>query len=99
MELDTAIEIKQLMVDGGITSNQFVLQFLSDLLDIPIVNIGQSDVSALGSAYMAGLKIGIYKNVDHLAQLNADKKILYPSFNDKVKSAYDGWKRSVLNNS
>jgi glycerol kinase len=97
MEADTSIRLEQLMVDGGITSNQFVLQFLSDLLNKPVVSIGQPDVSALGAAYLAGLKIGTYKDLNHLSELNEGRKTFSPNFNDKIKTAYDGWKQAVLN--
>ena len=50
MEQDAGVELQELMVDGGITANKFVLQFLSDLLERKISNIGMADVSALGAA-------------------------------------------------
>jgi len=46
METDADIELQGLMVDGGITSNGFVLQFIADLLERPVVNIGIPDVPA-----------------------------------------------------
>lgn len=99
MESDTSIELQQLMVDGGMTANQFIIRFLSDLLNKPVVNIGQPDVSALGAAYMAGLRAGVYKSVEYLSQLNADKKVFYPSANDEIKAMYNGWQKTVLNHS
>jgi glycerol kinase len=96
MEEDAGIELQELMVDGGITSNKFVLQFLADLLERKIVNIGMPDVSALGAAYLAGLKAGVYKDIEHLKTLNSDKSFIYPSSdNDKVKSWYEGWKANL----
>lgn len=96
MEQDAGIKLQELMVDGGITSNMFVLQFLADLLERTIVNIGMPDVSALGAAYMAGLKAGIFKDLEHLKTLNSDKSFIYPSEkNDKVKSWYNGWKAVI----
>jgi glycerol kinase len=93
MEQDAEIELQELMVDGGITSNQFVLQFLSDLLQREITNIGMSDVSALGAAYMAGLKAGIFKDLNHLQSLNNNKTLIYPNENsDKIKRWYAGWR-------
>jgi glycerol kinase len=92
MELDTNIELQQLMVDGGITSNKFVLQFLSDLLEKPVVNIGQADVSALGAAFMAGLHSGIYKDLEHLSSLNRGMLSILPDVDaGKVKKSYTGW--------
>jgi glycerol kinase len=96
MELDTKIPLDQLMVDGGITSNQFVLQFLADLLDKNVVNIGQSDVSALGAAYMAGLKAGIFKSIEHLQELNTNQSIVSPfSKKEQVDKYYNDWKQAV----
>jgi glycerol kinase len=95
MEADTKIELHQLMVDGGVSSNKFIIQFLSDILDKPVVNIGIADVSALGAAYLAGLQQKIYKNLDHLLQLNIEKKITTPSGSDKIAIWYKGWKDNI----
>jgi glycerol kinase len=55
MESDTQMELSRLMVDGGMTSNQFVCTILSsDLLNKEVVIIEHPDVSALGAAYLAG---------------------------------------------
>ena len=97
MEADTKIELNQLMVDGGTSSNGFVLQFLSDLLHKPVVNIGIADVSALGAAYLAGLQQKIYKDLDHLLELNTEKKIVNPSGDERAKGWYEGWKKAVGN--
>lgn len=95
MEQDAGIELEELMVDGGITSNRFVLQFLADLLKRKIVTIGMQDVSALGAAYMAGLKTGIYKSIEHLKTLNSNKNFVEPSENEKISGWYEGWKELV----
>jgi glycerol kinase len=92
MELDTNIELQQLMVDGGMTSNQFVLQFLSDLLEKPVVNIGQSDVSALGAAYLAGLKSSVYESIGALKKMNNEKKMYQPGHGRTMaQKSYEGW--------
>ncbi len=95
MEADTKIELDHLMIDGGISSNRFIAQFLADIVNKPVVNIGIPDVSALGAAYLAGLQQKIFKDPDHLSQLNRDKKILQPSGDDKIKGWYEGWKEAV----
>jgi len=95
MEADTKIELHQLMADGGISANQFIVQFLADLLNKPVVTISTSEVSALGAAYLAGLQQKIYKNLDHLSQLNTENKISEPSGNDKVRDWYKGWKNAI----
>ena len=96
MEQDSGIELEELKVDGGITANHFVMQFLADLLNTNVVNIGMEEVSALGAAYMAGLQRGIFRDIDHLKNLNVGLTQFSPK-PDKAKacSSYDGWKDSV----
>lgn len=95
MEADTKIPLQQLMIDGGISSNKFIVQFLADLLNKPVVNIGIADVSALGAAYLAGLQQKIFNDLDHLQQLQTDNKITRPSNNDKVMQWYKGWQKVI----
>jgi len=95
MEADTKIELHQLMVDGGISSNNFIIQFLANLLDKPVINVGIAEVSALGAAYLAGLQQKIYRDLDHVLQLNAEKKILKPSGYGNVKEWYKGWQNAI----
>ena len=97
MEADTGIPLQQLMIDGGISANGFIVQFLADLLNKPVTNIGIADVSALGAAYLAGLQQKIFTGLDHLSQLNMNKKIVHPSGNDKVKAWHEGWKEAIRN--
>ncbi len=96
MEKDAGISLKELNADGGITKNQFLIQFLADLLGKPVSLIGMPDVSALGAAYMAGLKAGVYDSIDSLKKLNAEKKICNPSGNMLItKKGYAGWKMVI----
>jgi glycerol kinase len=98
MERDALIPLIQVNTDGGITSNKFVMQFLADLLNKTVANIGMADVSALGAAYLAGLQTGIYKSFDQLARLNTGKNVFRPSGDGKIESYYDEWKARILNN-
>jgi glycerol kinase len=96
MEQDANINLEVLMIDGGITANQFVVQFLADLLEKPVVKIGMPDVSALGAAYLAGLKAGIFENLQHLKTLNATKTQVNPGENqEQVQKYYLGWQKAV----
>ena len=95
MEEDAAIELKELMADGGITSNKFVLQFLADLLGKKVAIIGMPDVSALGAAYLAGLQVGIFKNLDDLKKLNIGRTVIDPKNNKRMNDFYNGWKDAI----
>lgn len=96
MQADTDIELDELMVNGGMTSNSFILQFTADLLGKNVVNMGMPDVSALGAAYLAGLKTGIFKDINHLKSLNSDKSVHQPAADTTdINESYEGWKRAV----
>ena len=95
MEVDTKIPLQQLMIDGGISTNNFITQFLADLLEKPVVNIDIPEVSALGAAYLAGLQQKIFKDIAHLSELNSEKKTLSPSHDERVKTWYQGWQQHL----
>lgn len=96
MEKDAGIQLKELNADGGITSNEFVIKYLTDLLNKNVATIGMPDVSALGAAYLAGLHAGVYKSIDSLRQLNAEKKFYQPDNTNKLAQlGYEGWKKEI----
>jgi glycerol kinase len=96
MEQDSGIKLKELKVDGGITSNHFVMQFLTNLLETSVVNIGLEEVSALGAACLAGLQQNIFADIEQLKNLFTDKKQLLPDKDtEKVHDLYEGWKKAV----
>jgi glycerol kinase len=59
----------ELRVDGGMTTNTLVMQLLADVADVPVVNVGFPEVSALGAAMLAGLGAGLYRSLDELPPL------------------------------
>ncbi len=96
MEADSGTPLTELKIDGGITSNQFVVQFLADLLERKVTHIDIADVSALGAAYLAGLHAGVYHNMDQLKSFNLDStSTLAGAEVDKVKRSYEGWKKVI----
>lgn len=97
MEADTKIELQRLMVDGGISSNNFILVFLSDLLQKAVVNIGMADVSALGAAYLAGLQQKIFKGLEHVPQPKTEKTVITRNGGQAAKGWYEGWKKALRN--
>ncbi len=96
MQQDASIQLNSLNVDGGITSNQFVISFLVNLLNKQVNTIGMPDVSALGAAYLAGLKVGVYDSIAAIKQLNSKKKIHQPNNSDgSTDKYYQGWKKAI----
>ncbi len=68
MEADSAISIKELRVDGGATKNNLLMQFQADVLNTNVVRPKITETTALGAAYLAGLAVGFWKNIDELQQ-------------------------------
>ncbi|MCF0063354.1 glycerol kinase GlpK [Dyadobacter chenwenxiniae] len=96
MESDTGILLQELKIDGGLTANTFVVQFLADLLEKPVVNLGFPEVSALGAAYLAGLQAGVYESIAFLKGLSRDHTTVNPSPDNSIAaSGYLGWREAV----
>lgn len=96
MESDTGIALQELKIDGGLTSNNFVVQMLADLLEKPVADLGFPEVSALGAAYLSGLYSGVYPDLDYLQKLSENHSSTAPAGNNElVKTAYRGWQEAV----
>jgi glycerol kinase len=95
MEMDAEIPLKELNVDGGITSNRFVVQGIANLLNKNVATIDMPDVSALGAALLAGLKVGVYESIDALKKIKSDKSYYRPSGNDDAIKSYGGWQQEI----
>ncbi len=68
MEADAGISIKELRVDGGATVNNQLMQFQSDILNCKVVRPTITETTALGAAYLAGLAVGYWKNIDDIQE-------------------------------
>lgn len=93
MESDTGLSLEQLMIDGGISSNGFIVAFLADLLEKPVVSVGISEVSGLGAAFLAGLQEGVFRDFYHLEQLTTAKRTQLPSGDKRVLAWHQQWKK------
>ncbi|MFD7510185.1 glycerol kinase GlpK [Streptomyces sp. NPDC059853] len=66
MKKDSGVEVTSLRVDGGMTSNNLLMQNISDFLDVPVVRPMVSETTCLGAAYAAGLAVGFWSDVSEL---------------------------------
>jgi glycerol kinase len=96
MEKDAKISVKELKVDGGATVNDLLLQFQSDILDVPVLRPKIMEITALGAAYLAGLGVGFWQDINELKdQWKIDKKF-EPSMKKNVRdSLLDGWHTAI----
>ncbi|MFF2290612.1 glycerol kinase GlpK [Peribacillus butanolivorans] len=96
MEADSGIELKTLRVDGGAVKNDFLMQFQSDLLRVPVQRPTINETTALGAAYLAGLAVGYWKDQEEIARQWAIDKTFNPSMDEQEsEKLYDGWKKAV----
>jgi len=96
MEADSGISIKELRVDGGATVNNQLMQFQSDILHCKVVRPTVTETTALGAAYLAGLAVSYWKNIDEIQQQWQIDKTFEPDMKeDKRNSLIKGWQRAV----
>ena len=96
MNADSGIDIKELRVDGGATANNTLLQFQSDLLQVPVIRPKITETTALGAAYLAGLAVGYWDDIEDIRkQWQVDKQFEPEMDAGKVAELTKGWKRAV----
>lgn len=96
MEADAGITIAELRVDGGATVNNSLMQFQSDILNCKAVRPKITETTALGAAYLAGLAVGYWKNIDEIRQQWQVEKVFLPQMNnEKRNELIKGWQRAV----
>lgn len=96
MKLDTGMEVAGLRVDGGAAANGFLMQFQSDLLGGEIQRSEARESTALGSAYLAGLGVGFWRDQEEIADLWRAGTTFSPSMDDaERRSLRAAWARAV----
>ncbi|MEH7177819.1 glycerol kinase GlpK [Neobacillus vireti] len=96
MESDSGIEVKTLRVDGGAVRNNFLMQFQSDLLNVPVERPVVNETTALGAAYLAGLATGFWESQEVIASQWAIDQNFQPAMTEENREKlYNGWKKAV----
>ncbi|MCM2971581.1 glycerol kinase GlpK [Larsenimonas suaedae] len=96
MNRDVTASTAALRVDGGMVSNNWVMQFLADILDVQVDRPTVLETTALGVSYLAGLKLGWYESLSDITSLWHKERSFYPQFSDdKRQSLYAGWLDAV----
>lgn len=96
MTTGSGVDLVELRVDGGPTKNIFLMQFQADMLNASINRCDIAEVSALGSAYMAGLATGVWQNPEEIKALRGkDKQFTGKMPEEQRNRLYEGWKKAV----
>ncbi len=96
MERDSGIQLKELRVDGGASTNNLLMQFQADLLQVPVVRPKVTETTALGAAYLAGLAVGFWKNQEEIAgQWSVEKTFEPQRPADEMEKLRVGWDKAL----
>jgi len=96
MNKDSGVDLSALKVDGGMVHNEMLMQFIADMLDVPVIRPVVSETTSLGAAYAAGLAVGFWSGLDELKKHWAEDKRWLPAVAHKDREErYRGWKKAV----
>lgn len=96
MKEESNLEIKKLKVDGGATSNNYLMQFQADILGCEIMLPSCLETTALGVSFLAGLKSGYYPSLKHIENINSYQKIYKNMMSkEEANKYYEGWKKAI----
>ena len=96
MQKDSGITIKELRVDGGATANNMLMQFQSDILHTKVIRPTITETTALGAAYLAGLAVGFWKDVEALRSMWQVDRIFTPNIQEAQRAeSIKGWERAI----
>lgn len=96
MEADSGITLKTLRVDGGAVANDFLMQFQSDVLNVPVERPVISETTALGAAYLAGLAVGFWQDRSEIKNHWQLDQSFEPNMEESRRDElYGGWQKAV----
>jgi glycerol kinase len=96
MQLDSGIRLNELKVDGGASACDFLMQFQSDMLSIPVLRPRIAETTALGAIYLAGLGAGLWGNkLEIQEQWEQDAAFLPGKEQLWIQERYAGWKHAI----
>jgi glycerol kinase len=96
MNRDSGVPLTRLKVDGGMVENDLLMQFQSDILNVPVVRPKVTETTALGAAYAAGLAVGFWTGFDDLVRNWSVDRTWEPAMEDEERQkGAAGWKKAV----
>ncbi|MBP3943618.1 glycerol kinase GlpK [Sphingobacteriaceae bacterium WQ 2009] len=95
METDSGLSIRELRVDGGATSNDFLMQFQSDILQSDVIRPKITETTALGAAYLAGLAVGYWKDISEITAQWKEDKTFSPKEDFNTENTLYEWHRAI----
>ncbi len=96
MMLDSNVHLKEMRVDGGATANRFLMQFQSDILDVPVIRPECLETTGLGAAFAAGLAVGVWGDLDDISKMWRADTTWKPTMSAAERErCWKGWNKAV----
>ncbi len=96
MVSDSGIDLETLRVDGGAVKNDFLMQFQSDILGVPVDRPVVNETTALGAAFLAGLAVGYWSEKEEIAKQWKVKQTFREKLAEEQREMlYNGWRKAV----
>jgi len=96
MAKDTGFDMKTICVDGGASENNFMMQFQADILGIKVVRSGETESTALGAIYLAGLGVGAYSSFAEIKKLKDTSETFIPKMKQSRRDELlAGWAKAI----
>jgi glycerol kinase len=96
MEADAGFKAKELAVDGGASQNDWLMQFQSNIIGLPVQRPQMVETTALGAAGLAGISGGMWTTTEDFIGARAEPDVFSPDITRDVRDALlDGWRRAV----
>jgi glycerol kinase len=96
MQQEGHLSLEVLKVDGGVTRSDFLMQFLADMLHVPVVRADDPELTAKGAGYLAGLAVGFWQSPDDILRLPEQTERFEPKMSDSQRDTLmSGWRQAV----
>ncbi len=96
MENDAGIELKDIRVDGGVSNNDFTMQFLADIIGSSVIRPYNRETTVIGAAFLAGIATGFWPNTAELSKINRVEKVFKQNMDQQnVTELCRGWDKAV----
>ncbi len=96
MKADSGIALSSLKVDGGASANNFLMQTQSDIINVPVNRPQCVETTAMGAAYLAGLAVGYWKDLEDIKNNWMVDRTFVPILEEKTRTKrIQGWKKAV----
>ena len=96
LQNDTGLKISSIRADGGASQNKFLMQFQANISKTEVCCPKSAEATALGAAFLAGLAVGFWKDLNEIKMLNSEEETYYPAMKQEEREKLlKGWQRAI----